>query len=223
MYPVAKLRWQTASGEAEYLLRPEETVTIGREPDNAIVINDSMVSRYHAVVEWDGKGFTVRDRGSRNGTFVNGRRVRRKRRLRPGDEIALYQQRLTYEVVAPEEATPEVGETILAMPKPGQPRLIVSSGPDAGREFPLNEDLMTIGRVSKSVKWPGAQVLLTDRAVSRPHACIQRDKEGFSIVDLESANGTTVNGQRISGPHPLTDGDVIGLGETRLVFRAGQS
>ncbi len=221
-HPVARLRWQTESGEAEYSIKPEETITIGREPDNTIVINDAMVSRHHARITWDGKSFTIQDRGSSNGTFVNGRRVRRKRRLADGDEITLYKYRLTFEMLSvEEEIEPRPGETILAMPLPGQPRLIVTAGPDAGREFVLGEDLMTIGRASRSSRWSDSQVLLTDRTVSRPHACIQRDESGFSIVDMESANGTTVNGERISKPHTLADGDVIGVGETRLVFRAG--
>lgn len=221
LHPIAKLRWQTQSGETEYLLKPEESLTIGREPDNTIIVNDSMVSRHHARIDWASESYTIQDLDSRNGTFVNGRRVRRRRRLSDGDEITLYQFRLSFETLRVEEVEPDSGDTLVAMPLPGQPKLIVTSGPDAGREILLNEDIMTIGRISKSARWPSSQILLDDRAVSRPHACIQREETGFSIVDLESANGTMVNGQPISGPHPLTDGDVIGMGETRLVFRIG--
>lgn len=221
LHPIAKLRWQTQSGEAEYLLKPEESLTIGREPDNTIIVNDNMVSRHHARIDWAGQGYMIQDLDSRNGTFVNGRRVRRRRRLSDGDEIALYQFHLTFETVKIEEMEPEAGETLVAMSLPGQPRLIVTGGPDAGREILLNEDIMTIGRISKSARWPSSQILLDDRTVSRPHACIQREEAGFSIVDMESANGTMVNGQPISGLHTLTDGDVIGMGETRLVFRTG--
>lgn len=221
LHPIAKLRWQTQSGETEYLLKPEESLTIGREPDNTIIVNDSMVSRHHARIDWASESYTIQDLDSRNGTFVNGRRVRRRRRLSDGDEITLYQFRLSFETLRVEEVEPDSGDTLVAMPLPGQPKLIVTSGPDAGREILLNEDIMTIGRISKSARWPSSQILLDDRAVSRPHACIQREEAGFSIVDLESANGTMVNGQPISGPHPLTDGDVIGMGETRLVFRIG--
>jgi pSer/pThr/pTyr-binding forkhead associated (FHA) protein len=220
--PIAKLCWQTEAGEAGYRLKPAETVTIGRGPDNTIVLDDSMVSRHHACIAWDGEGFTVQDMGSRNGTLVNGQRVQGAQQLADGDEIVLHKRRLTFEMLeVVEEIEPQPGETIVAEPLSGQPRLIVSAGPDAGREILLSSDIVTIGRVSKSANWPDAQVLLTDRAISRPHACVQRDASGFNIVDLESANGTTVNGQRISEPHSLADGDVIGLGETRLVFRAG--
>jgi pSer/pThr/pTyr-binding forkhead associated (FHA) protein len=220
---IATLRWKTETGEVEYRLKPNETVTIGREPDNTIAIDDGLVSRHHAVLEWDGKAFAIQDAGSSNGTFVNGRRVRRKRRLGDGDAIELYKFPLAFEILAETDLTPapvktHASETIIAMPRSGESTLIISAGPDVGQEIPLRADSITIGRTSRNATW---EVRLADRTVSRPHARIQQDETGFSIVDLESANGTTVNEKKITEPHPLTDGDVIGIGETRLVFRAG--
>jgi pSer/pThr/pTyr-binding forkhead associated (FHA) protein len=60
-------------------------------------------------------------------------------------------------------------------------------------------------------------ITLDDPNVSRRHAEVRRDGEGFVVVDLESTNGTEVNGKRIREA-VLADGDVIGIGTTRLTF-----
>jgi len=67
-----------------------DAVTIGRAIDSDIVIAERQVSRYHARIEQDRDGYLLRDLGSKNGTFVNGERVRgQPYRLRDGDEITL--------------------------------------------------------------------------------------------------------------------------------------
>ncbi|MCX6545607.1 MAG: FHA domain-containing protein [Acidobacteria bacterium] len=62
---------------------------IGREPDSAIWIDSSVVSRRHARLFVDDIGLMLEDLGSHNGTFVNGERVEGLRRLLHGDEIRI--------------------------------------------------------------------------------------------------------------------------------------
>ena len=66
-----------------------ERVTIGRATDNDVVLDaDAQVSRMHAVLDRSGGGWAVRDDGlSRNGSFINGERVQRHRRLADGDML----------------------------------------------------------------------------------------------------------------------------------------
>lgn len=54
-------------------------LTIGRAPDNALVVHDGRASRQHATIVADGTGWSVEDAGSANGTFVDGAQVRRSR------------------------------------------------------------------------------------------------------------------------------------------------
>ena len=68
-----------------------------------------------------------------------------------------------------------------------------------------------IGRSSE------CQIALDDANVSRRHAEIRRIGEAYSLVDLGSTNGTEVNGQRITETS-LMNGDVIGVGTTRITF-----
>lgn len=89
-------------------------------------------------------------------------------------------------------------------------RLVVESGPDAGREYPLG-DVSVIGRLKT------AQVALTDQNASREHTRILHQGEGWFLVDLGSRNGTQVNGKGVQR-HKLAQGDRIAVGKTVLRF-----
>ncbi|HVG63368.1 MAG TPA: FHA domain-containing protein [Hyalangium sp.] len=88
------------------------------------------------------------------------------------------------------------------------------TGLDVGRTFPLGEAQTDIGRGT------GVDLRLRDRSVSRAHARILREGLSFTLVDLDSPNGVYLNGHRVRGPTPLTEGDVIELGKTLLRFQA---
>jgi pSer/pThr/pTyr-binding forkhead associated (FHA) protein len=71
-------------------------LTVGREGHNDVVISDVRCSREHCVFrKLDGHWY-VDDLGSSNGTFVNGNRVERTQKLRPGDRIKVASQKLMY-------------------------------------------------------------------------------------------------------------------------------
>ena len=62
-------------------------MTIGRAESSSIPLDDAAVSRLHAVLQCYPGGWSIRDLGSANGTFVNGEPLAGERQLRPGDEI----------------------------------------------------------------------------------------------------------------------------------------
>lgn len=76
--------------------RVEGTIRIGRSEESEIVLLDPSVSRAHAVVEVAAGEPIVRDLGSTNGTFVNGRRIEAEA-LRDGDELRLGNTRMRFE------------------------------------------------------------------------------------------------------------------------------
>ncbi len=99
---------------------PGTVAVLGRDPACDIVLNDSKCSRRHAIVEDGPEGLVVRDSGSANGIYVNGRRVERAR-LRPGDTLRLGDAQL--------KLLAELGETVVIAPEdldlrtaPGAPR-----------------------------------------------------------------------------------------------------
>jgi hypothetical protein len=80
-----------------------------------------------------------------------------------------------------------------------------------GRRVVLGDDPAIIGRM------PDCAVPLSDPQASRRHAEIRRDDLGFRLVDLESMNGTRVNGIAVH-EHVLADGDVILIGATSIRY-----
>ncbi|MEV6810617.1 FHA domain-containing protein [Micromonospora sp. NPDC051296] len=82
------------------------------------------------------------------------------------------------------------------------------------RLVPLAADALTIGRA------PGNEVTIDSKLVSRLHAVVERFPAGWSIRDLGSTNGTTVNGYPVRPAQVLRDGDRVEIGPARLVFHA---
>ena len=67
-------------------------------------------------------------------------------------------------------------------------------------------------------------ICLPDRNVSRRHAEFAALPQGWTVQDLESTNGTFVNGSRLgAAPYALSNGDVIEVGASRLVYHAPRS
>ena len=98
-------------------------------------------------------------------------------------------------------------------------RLVEGGGPagslvlaDGGR-LVVGDEPLTIGRL------PECDVVVADPNVSRRHAEVRRQDGQFVVVDLDSTNGTTVNGARVK-ERRLADGDEIAVGGTRLRFEA---
>jgi uncharacterized RDD family membrane protein YckC/predicted nucleic acid-binding Zn ribbon protein len=84
----------TSSSRKEIPL-PRTLLSIGRDPSNDLVLPDAMVSRRHAVIEYRGNQFYLRDCNSSNGSVVNGDRVS-ERSLRDGDLLAIGTARLLF-------------------------------------------------------------------------------------------------------------------------------
>ncbi len=85
------------SSPAEYLMFNKKRIelvakiTLGREYDNDIVIDNKLASRHHAVIQKIRDAYFIRDEKSTNGTFVNGRRIPEGKyfRLNKGDKITI--------------------------------------------------------------------------------------------------------------------------------------
>lgn len=96
------------------------------------------------------------------------------------------------------------------------PTLHVLQGPDKGRTLKSQDEHVLIGRGSD-------QMPLTDQAVSRRHAELRSESGIMTLVDLSSANGTFLNGVRLTKPARLKHGDQIRVGSTLLVYTGDES
>jgi ABC-type multidrug transport system ATPase subunit/CRP-like cAMP-binding protein len=78
------------------LAQGRQRITIGRGPENDLPFPSRLVSREHAVVEWTGETYSIRDLDSSNGTFVNGQRIAQAA-LQDGDEIWVADERFIFD------------------------------------------------------------------------------------------------------------------------------
>ncbi len=172
-------------------------LTLGRAPDNDLLLTSRYVSGRHARIEPSGQAHCIIDVGSTNGILYEGSRVQRHELadgdvLRIGDPATGSFVSLTYSNPAARRA-PQAGQVAQSY------------------RLDPHDPQVTIGRA-------GCDITLDNPQVSRFHAQIDQGPGGAVLRDAGSTNGTFVNGQRLGGPHPLRQGDVIQIGAFKLVY-----
>jgi hypothetical protein len=115
---------------------------------------------------------------------------------------------------APPTPAPAPGPAPVAPPAvAGWGTLTVIAGPAQARVYPLAGAAAQIGREGDC-----AVTLIGDGSVSRRHALVRNDGRQVTVEDSGSTHGTYLNGQRVSGPAPVRQGDVLQIGQTLLRF-----
>lgn len=201
-----------------------EEMTIGRLPENDIVIDNLSVSRKHATVRSGANGFTVRDLGSRNGTLLNGAPVN-EAKLATGDCIAIGKYEILFQIPTLEGASPEdLDQTIIVphfrrdteaaapsppLPERTTPRLFRKS---AMEEYPLAKERTVIGRGGDSdIRIPG---------LFAPRITVEIVRKGSDYV-LQKVKGrapVTINGETMD-EKTLAKEDLIAIGSEEFVFK----
>ena len=186
----------------------KDKTTLGRRPYNDIVIDNLAVSGEHAVLHMAGEQVTVEDLNSTNGTFVDGKAVK-KQGLNHNDVLEVGKYKIRFEGRPPVDnfektmmvkAQP-ASSTPAAPPQEIRGAIKVLSGPAAGREMPLTKVVTTIGK-------PGVAVAAITR---RPHS--------FLLHYVEGAEKPKLNGAAVgSEPVTLKHADQIVLAGTQMQF-----
>lgn len=195
---------------------------LGRQADNDIVLDGEQSSRYHAEIRWDHGHVQLVDRLSTNGTLLNRQLVRGLMPLQAGDVIEVGGQRYRFEpldgaqgvgaIIPPPIATEKMrGVPTVSRLFEGDPLVLIAlNGPVTGSRWLLHAGVITIGRDAE------CDVNLQHPSVSRRHAQIVRQQAGYFVQDVESINGTLLNGQQLAAPAVLSPGDVLRIGEIEL-------
>lgn len=92
-------------------------------------------------------------------------------------------------------------------------RLVITSGPKSGSEFPLGRDEVTIGRSSDSA------IIIRDDYTSTHHARLMLWNGTWMVQDLDSTNGTFLNGARVTVPTTIPLGGAVKVGATTFELR----
>ena len=102
----------------------------------------------------------------------------------------------------------------MAPARPSHAVLVIQAGGFEGTRYELQGNETVIGRN------PNTDITLLDDGISREHAILVYDEDSgeFTIEDLQSTNGTRVNGKKVRGA-ALQPGDQIQIGRTVFVFR----
>ena len=116
-------------------------------------------------------------------------------------------------VITGDEDQSPVPENRTVLDSKPVPYLLITAGPGRGQTFELRGEVH-LGRSRINA------VAIADGKVSRTHARLDPVRTTYILTDLGSANGTFVNGVRITQPVRLRDGDLLQAGDTQLVFHS---
>jgi pSer/pThr/pTyr-binding forkhead associated (FHA) protein len=224
------------------------SLVFGRDATCDVVVAGKDVSRRHAEIMVTPKGYAIVDSSTNgtfvNEERVQGQRVlARGDVIKLGEESFRF-----YADVAPAAVSPPPGPAVSqppaapqASPTPstggsgerlkntsfGMPatppaarasqagplaNMMVRSGALKGQRIQLRTPVVNIGRADYN------DVVLPDESVSTSHAKLQRREGVWVLSDLESTNGTFVDGERVEGDAPLAPGAMVRFGDVQLVF-----
>ena len=213
------------------------SLVFGRDATCDVVVSGKDVSRRHAEIVQTPKGYLVVD-SSTNGTFVNEEPVEGQRLLARADVIRIGDENFRfYADSAPQAApNPQPGPAASAPPAVPQTRssppappptspppppptasgvlgnFLVRSGALKGQRLVVKTPVANIGRADYN------DLILPDESVSTAHAKLQRREGVWVLVDLDSTNGTFVDGDQVKGEVPLAPGAAVRFGDVTLVF-----
>ena len=201
----------------------EVAIVLGRDPQDAQVVfgpEDGTVSGLHASLSASDGVLLLRDLESSTGTFLDGTDIE-EAELVDGDvfELGAGGPRIRVEMrdgativaAAPAAVIPPPPAAAAATrgtpPRPGSKlRLTFTAGTREGSSLELAGSVFRMGRDQECAVWTPS-----DDMVSAQHAKVVRLPTGYVLIDLESTNGTYLNGRRIQRAN-LAHGDIVGLG-----------
>src|SRR5881396_2964975 len=227
----------------EYVITGASLV-FGREAGSDVVVVGKDVSRRHAEIVQTPRGYLLVD-SSTNGSFVNEERVEGQRILARADVIRIGEEQFRFYADAapaagpppPPPPPPRAPPRPAAGPPPPPPppqgpaasapqaappaspiapaplaSFLVRSGALIGQRLQVKTPVANIGRADYN------DLVIPDPSVSTSHAKLQRREGVWVLVNLESTNGSFVDGERVKGDAPLAPGATVRLGDVQLVF-----
>lgn len=187
------------AGTASKLLAEDESAIIGRDENIDITLKNSRISRHHVSVNFQNGDWVVNDLSSSNGTFLKSKRI---------DSIVLSGK--TELLLGGATGVRVLFEVIEGESKPSSQTVVALAPADIGR--------VSLGSRTRIGRGEGNDLRVEDMLLNLWHAEIVLNRQNaHELVDLDSANGTFVNGQRVKR-RVLQVGDTVDFGNTELVY-----
>ncbi len=222
-------------------------ISVGRSKLCDITIGYGSVSRFHAVISRRSDGWFITDTFSKTGTKVNDKEVKGAVQLFDGDAITFGSAVMIFSAPLYPSPNPRIFAAVKPAPQdiPMAPPEMIPTEPAAegipeeipeyvpeeiptetespdgkpaiyavrtAKAFPLTKSTYIIGREED------CDIVLPSPLVSRHHAKITAEDDGFAVEDLQSKAGTVINGKQITRKQLLFGGDEINIGGEELVF-----
>ena len=219
-------------GKPEDVELDKTRLTIGRENENDITLEDGDISGFHAEIQKDGDKLFLVDLGSQNGSFHDGKRVQSRVELKPWDKLSFAS--VAAEIVDPDSRRPT--RTTAAIPDdtvspssrtekkkptredPGATRArpVVTGWSLLGVSDDVQQQTFPLSAKTTAGRDEACGITLPNEMTSREHARLEVKNDRLVVEDLGSTNGTWVNGKRITGPTALNSGDAIRFDTTEF-------
>ncbi|BCA80349.1 FHA domain-containing protein [Desulfuromonas sp. AOP6] len=213
----------------------KEQLTIGRNLENDLQIDNLAVSSFHARVENQLGHYFIEDLNSTNGTFVNGRKITRWG-LKPDDAVTIGKHTLVFMMEEGDSVSSGAALRELDMDKTmvletrqhrealdrlelsGYPLGVLNDVGSAGNEgeFELTRSLTVMG------KDPGADIQLRGWFAPKVAGYVLRGKDGYTLSPGEGRLRLKVNGRSVTEDIPLKEGDLVEVASRRLRFHLRQ-
>lgn len=215
-------------------------ISVGRSKLCDITIGYGSVSRFHAVISRRSDGWFITDTFSKTGTKVNDKEVKKAVQLFDGDSITFGSAVMVFSAPLYPSPNPRIFTAVKPavqdiplqaaempimeeIPAETSMPIDVSSAESkeenpaiyvvrSAKALPLKHRTYIIGREEE------CDIVLPSQLVSRHHAKITAEDDGFAIEDLGSKAGTVINGKQIGRKQLLFNGDEINIGGEELIF-----
>lgn len=188
--------------------------SIGKSKSNDIVLPFPHISRFHAVIAKKRKDWVVTDTSAKiMGVIVNGEKINGKQVIENGDIITIGDIPLKF--VCDEALSQESKQELRSAVVPQQSRTVayaVLVDVKSKRPVYLKKQDVLIGRGAD------CDIQILSEMVSSHHARIHKTSRGWAMSDLDSHNGTKLNGRYINQPQLIFDEDMLTFGDKVFIF-----
>lgn len=239
---MAKLILKYEAAVLKEILLKGAALSIGRTPDNDVVIDNLAVSGHHAKLLFESDRFVLEDLNSLNGTFVNSQRIR-KTTLKHNDEVVIGKHTLVF---FDEGGTPRVEATVEQTVPVAKLEETMVLDTKKRREFLQRAPSVTDGGTAAvAAEKTGTIVVLSGKTDQKEYvltsklamigksemasvklkgwfapdvAAVINKREGKYQLSPSGKQGAKINGREIGGPTELKEGDMIEVAGVKLQF-----
>lgn len=189
--------------------------SIGRSKSNDIVLPLPSVSRFHAVIAKKRRDWVITDTFSKTGVTVNGEAIEQGSIIEDGDVIMIAGIPLKFlcaEAVSAQSKSKMRSAAKSISPNENNVAYAVLVDVKTRKPVYLRKKDVLIGRDA------AADIQIVNQAISGEHARLHLTSKGWALSDMESHNGTKLNGRFIDQPQLVFDEDLITFGDKVFVF-----